>query len=337
MVNRPYAALPEEKSMFDKILGHEFPKKILKTAVENEKISHGYIFYGIEGIGKFSLAKEFAQAIICDNRTGCGNCPKCKQFLANTVTDFQVIDLSLNKEGEQKESISVEETRSLVGSIFLKPFMFDKKVYIINNADRMTVQAQNALLKIFEEPPSYAVIILIVKNISNILPTILSRGVQIRFNPLPPTEIRKYLGGNYLELVSDNTIARSNGSIKNAISIQESDSYAVLRKEVCENFIRLVSENKKSNLTLLYGTFTKNEDNYQIMLDIISSIVYDIINKNNNKLSKNSDFAIKCDLNIEKCYEIFNIITNLSKRLSTNASYPLSVYAGLLEIYKLGV
>ena len=323
--------------MFDNILGHEFPKKILKTAVETGKISHGYIFYGIEGIGKFSLAKEFARAVICDNQTACGNCPKCKQFMANTVTDFQIIDLSLNKEGEQKDSISVDETRSLVGSIFLKPFMFDKKVYIINNADRMTVQAQNALLKIFEEPPSYAVIILIVKNISNILPTILSRGVQIRFNPLPPGEIRKYLEKNYLELISDNTIASSNGSIKNAISIQESDSYSLLRKEVCENFIKLISENKKSNLTGLYGTFIKNEDNYQIMLDIISSMVYDIINRDSPELSKNSDFIIKCTLSIEKCWKIFNIITELSKRLSTNASYPLSVFAALLEIYKLGV
>ena len=320
--------------MFENILGHEFPKKILRTAVETQKISHGYIFYGIDGIGKFSLAKEFSKAIICDNQTGCGNCPKCKQFEAGTVTDFRITDLSVNKDGEQKESISVEEARGLIGDIFLKPFIFNRKIYIINNADKMTVQAQNALLKIFEEPPSYAVIILIVSNISNILPTILSRGVQVRFNPLPPKEIKKYLEKNYLELISDNTVGSSNGSIKNAISIQESDSYTALRRETCENFIKLISERKKSNLTKLYGTFVKNEDNYQIMLDIISSIVYDIINRGNPQLIKNSDFNIKFDISIEKCHEIFNIITNLSKRLTTNAAYTLSVYASLLEIYK---
>ena len=328
--------------MFDNILGHALPKKILKNAVETGKLSHGYIFYGIDGTGKFSLAKEFAKAIICDNKNGCGSCPKCKQFSANTVSDFQIIDLSVNKDGEQKDSISVEETRGLIGSIFLKPFVFDKKVYIINNADKMTVQAQNALLKIFEEPPSYAVIILIAGNISNILPTILSRGVMVRFNPLPPKEIRNYLEKNYLELISDNTISSANGSIKNAINIHKSETYSSLRTEVCDNFLSLISENKKSNITKLYGIFIKNEENYQIMLDIIASIVYDIINSDD---PKNSDINIKSiksiknteNLSIAKCYEIFNIITNLSKRLSTNASYSLSVFASLLEIYKLGV
>jgi len=328
--------------LFDNILGHSLPKKILETAVKTQKISHGYIFYGIDGIGKFALAREFAKVLVCENNSGCGNCPRCKQFEAGTVSDFQVIDLSLNKDGEQKDSISVDETRSLIGDIFLKPFTADKKIYIINNADKMTVQAQNALLKIFEEPPSYAVIILIVSNISNILTTILSRGVQVRFNPLPPKEIRKYLEKNYLELISDNTIISSNGSIKNAIGIQESESYSNLRKEVSDAFLSLISERKKSNVTKLYSIFVKNEDNYQIMLDIISSIVYDIINRDCPELIKNRDINIKNIKNIEglsiaKCHEIFNILTNLSKRLSTNAAYSLSVFASLLEIYKLGV
>jgi DNA polymerase-3 subunit delta' len=324
--------------MFQKIFGHDLPKQMLSAAIKNGAVSHGYIFHGPAGVGKFAMAKEFAQILVCENGDACGECPSCRRLVAGTTPDFRVIDLSLNKDGEQKGSISVDDIREIASDIYMRPFVLDRKIYIRNNAGKMTAQAQNALLKAFEEPPRYAVIILVCDNISNILPTIQSRGAAIRFNPLPPGAVREYLSraapGASASAI-ENAALIANGSIERAASILGSENYDELRRETAENFLSLLFGKNKTGITKLYGTFIKYEGNFDLMLDIMSSMVYDIINGGRGPLIKNKDIKYPGggkNLDARSCHEIFRTISGLAQRLSTNASYGLSVFAALAEI-----
>jgi DNA polymerase-3 subunit delta' len=248
-----------------------------------------------------------------------------------------VFDLSLNKDGEPKDSISVDDIRILASDIYTRPFIFDRKIYIVNNADKMTPQAQNALLKAFEEPPPYVVIILIAAGISNILPTIQSRGAVLRFNPLPPDVLRQYLrarGEKYSDDVIENAVLSADGSVAGALAIVNSENYNELKQETTAAFLRLLSGKNKSDVTKMYEIFIKNEENVHFILDIMSNLVYDIINRDNKSLLKNKNINYP-DINPKNSYEIFKAITGLLRKLSTNAAYNLSVFAALLEIHGL--
>jgi DNA polymerase-3 subunit delta' len=321
--------------VFENIIGHSVAKKILTNAIEKDKISHAYIFYGICGIGKFLTAQTFAQSLICENKNACGICHNCKQFSTNA--DIKILDLSKNKDGETKGSISVEDARTIASDIYIKPFSFDKKIYIIDNADKMTVAAQNALLKVFEEPPSYAVIILVAHNITDILPTILSRGVLVKFSPLSQKLMKEYFDKNDEKRNFEYAISNSNGSIKNAIEILNDENYFAIRQEIFIHFTNMLKTQNKSNITKLYAIFIKNEDSCDKILDILSSIVYDIVNIGNTSLIKNSDFNYpkELKLSLKKSLLIFEILKNLSKKLNSNAAYNLSVFASLLEIHSV--
>ena len=119
--------------MFDAVIGQSLPKKLLETALKTGKLSHAYIFHGADGIGKTTLALEFAKAIVCEHHTGCGVCSACKQFFS--TSDIHIL------EGDR--SISVNQIRELTTEIYLQPFHFPKKIYLIKDAEKMTTGAQN--------------------------------------------------------------------------------------------------------------------------------------------------------------------------------------------------
>ena len=137
--------------MFETILGNEKNKQILQKSIQNNTISHSYMFVGIQGIGKKIIAKEFAKNILCLNQenknsnTNC-TCKSCIEFETNNNPDFSIIEPDGN-------SIKIEQIRELQKRIQEKPIISNSKVYIIDNADMMTQEAQNCLLKTLEEPP----------------------------------------------------------------------------------------------------------------------------------------------------------------------------------------
>ena len=152
--------------MFENIIGNSPIKNILKQAIKNEKVSHSYLFIGISGIGKKIIATEFAKAILCFNQNEiCNTCKACVEFNSNNNPDF----LYIKPEGN---SIKIEQIRELQKRIQEKPIISTKKVYIIDDADYMTKEAQNCLLKTLEEPPGFATIILIGSNENAFLTTI---------------------------------------------------------------------------------------------------------------------------------------------------------------------
>ncbi len=175
---------------FADVLGHEQTITHLKHAIQFHKVSHAYIFNGEKGSGKKLLAGIFAQTLECKEggMEPCMQCQSCKQFVSQNQPD--IIRITHEKPG----TISVEDIRQqLNGDILIKPYSSLYKIYIIDEAEKLTIQAQNALLKTIEEPPVYAVILLLTTNVEMLLPTIQSRCVTLHLKPVPSELIEKYL------------------------------------------------------------------------------------------------------------------------------------------------
>ena len=135
--------------MFENILGNERNKDILTKSIELNKTSHSYIFWGTEGIGKKLIAEELAKRILClENKENNCICKSCIEFDSNNNPDFKLIEPDEGK-------IKIEQIREMQRKVAEKPMISSKKVYIINDADTMTTEAQNCLLKTLEEPPEY--------------------------------------------------------------------------------------------------------------------------------------------------------------------------------------
>lgn len=174
----------------DKVLGHEEVIRHLQNAVAMNKVSHSYIFAGEKGSGKKLLAKLFAMTLQCEEhgKEPCLTCSSCKKAMSRNHPDIIYINHL------KPASIGIEEIREqLVADVEIKPYTGPYKIYIVDEAEKMTVQAQNALLKTIEEPPAYAVILLLVNNSGNMLPTISSRCVTLNFKPVRDDLIRHYL------------------------------------------------------------------------------------------------------------------------------------------------
>jgi DNA polymerase-3 subunit delta' len=201
------------------IIGHNEIKSELKNAISNNTVSHAYIFEGIEGIGKLTLAKNFARILLCLEKSteACGKCESCK--IIDNHPDFQIID-------SEKGSIKVDQIRQLGLSIALKPIASERKVYIINNAENMTEEAQNALLKVLEEPPTYATIIIITSNKEKLLKTIKSRCSTLRFNGLSQDDINKYFNN---ESINEHILKYARGSIGKIIELKNKNYFDTAR------------------------------------------------------------------------------------------------------------
>ena len=283
--------------MFENILGNEKNKNILEKSINSNKTSHSYIFWGIEGIGKKIIAKEFAKKILCISQTENCTCKSCIEFYSNNNPDFQLIEPIDGK-------VKIEQIREMQRKVAEKPIISNKKVYIIDNSDTMTTEAQNCLLKTLEEPPEYITIILICTNEDNLLSTIKSRCTRMHFDSINIEEVGKYLKQNYPnEEISENIINLSQGSIGKAIKLNEN-------KNIYENIenIFLSMQNKD-----LIEIIQMSEEIYKTKEEINS--ILDYMNVVLLKLGKQNIKYIKC----------IEIVEQTKKRLKANSNYDMCI------------
>ena len=179
---------------FSDIVGQEQIKEHLQRALLDGRVSHAYIIDGARDSDKDMIADVVAAAIQCTDRATdangmpepCGKCVSCIQAAAKANGDIIYVT------HEKPKSIGVGDIRLMRDDVAIKPYSCEHKVYIINDAELMTAAAQNALLKTLEEPPEYAVILLLADGVSNFLPTVLSRCVTLRMKPVPEEKIEEY-------------------------------------------------------------------------------------------------------------------------------------------------
>ncbi len=285
--------------MFDGVIGNQNIQNKLINSVKENKVSHSYMFVGIDGIGKKIIAKQFAKKILCTNniQEKCDECKSCIEFDSDNHPDFLYIEPDGN-------SIKIEQIRYLQKKIQEKPIISNKKVYIINDANKMTIEAQNCLLKTLEEPPEYSTIILIGNNESAFLNTIKSRCMIITFRPIEDQLVKEYLEKNYQMMnITSNMLEAFQGSIGKAIILKDKiDEYQQIEKIIEEldkkNIIDIISESE-----LMY----KDKDEIMDILEYINIVLL--------KLAKEKIKFVNC----------IKIVEETKMRLKQNANYDMSI------------
>ena len=218
---------------FQEIRGNKSLTEQLKAVVSDGKASHAYLFLGGAGAGKRLIANTFAKALQCESEGSgqkpCGNCRSCQSFDHKNHPDiiyFQAL--------EKPPKYTIEDVRKqIVETVDLKPFQYDKKIYIIEKADTLNVQAQNALLKTLEEPPAHVMFLLLAERAEAFLPTILSRVVTMKIRPLSEETVAEYLMGTGLSTEESHTLAAySQGRIGQALELMEDDAFREMRQDI---------------------------------------------------------------------------------------------------------
>ena len=220
-------------SGFKSVVGHNDIIQYIQGAVEQDKVSHAYILNGQRGSGKKMLARLFAMTLQCESGKSepCGECRSCKQTKSGNQPDIITI------KHEKPASIGVEDIREqLNGDIMIKPYSSPYKIYIIPEADLMTVQAQNALLKTIEEPPAYAVIFLLTENADTLLPTIRSRCVMLKLRNIKDKLVKKYLMEELQipDYQAEICAAFAQGNIGRAIMLAKSEHFNEIKEEAIQ-------------------------------------------------------------------------------------------------------
>ncbi len=260
---------------FEEILGNEMVKDHFKKAIANHKISHAYILTGEAGMGRKSIANAFAMTLLCEKGGSepCMTCHSCKQVMSGNHPDLIYV------KHEKPGSIGVDDVREQINdTIMIRPYSSYYKIYIVDEAEKMTVQAQNALLKTIEEPPSYAVIILITTNQEAFLPTILSRCVQMKLKPLKDFTIKSYLTQNLHipEKDADICAAFARGNLGKAIHLASSDEF----KELFQKVMVLVKNVGTMDISMLLDCIREmKEQNFDIgeVLDLMQFWYRDVL------------------------------------------------------------
>ena len=260
---------------FKDVVGHKDILKYISSAVENNRVSHAYILNGERGSGKKMLANLFAMTLLCEtgDNEPCGKCHSCKQAESGNHPDI------IRVTHEKPNSISVDDIRTQVNNtVDIKPYQGPYKVYIIPQADMMTPQAQNAILKTIEEPPSYAVFLLLTENVETLLPTINSRCVMLKLRNIKDTLIKKYLMEN-LEIPdykADMCTAFAQGNMGRAIMLANSDHFNEIREEAVQ-LLKHISEMELNEIVAAVKNISVYKLEITDYLDIIMIWYRDVL------------------------------------------------------------
>lgn len=317
---------------YDKIIEH------LQNAIELNKVSHAYIFNGGIGAGKKMMASAFAKTLQCEKgeKNACGKCHSCIQ--ADSFNQPDIIWVKHIK----KTSIGVDDIREqLVMDMQIKPYSSRYKIYIIDEAEKLTVQAQNALLKTIEEPPAYGIIIFLTTNADIFLQTILSRCVKLDFKPLDDAVVAEYIKKKYkcTDYETRFAVAFAQGKIGRAETIITSGDFSQLKEEVMH-----VIKYAKDMSTAEIMSEVRNISNYKLTiddyLDLMAMWYRDILvlksTRDSNLIIFKDDTAL-LKAQSEKCsYEgvedILKAIDKVKIRLQANVNFELVIELLIMTI-----
>ena len=260
---------------FKDVVGHKDIINYIRNAVREDKVSHAYILNGERGAGKKMLANLFAATLLCEKGgpDPCNECHSCRQAESGNHPDI------IKVTHEKPNSISVDDIREQVNNtIMIKPYQGTYKVYIIPQADMMTPQAQNALLKTIEEPPEYAVIMLLTENADTLLSTINSRCVMLKLRNIKDTLIKKYLMETMQvpDYKADMCTAFAQGNMGRAIMLANSEHFNEIRDEAVQ-LLKYINEMELSEIVQAVSRITAYKLEINDYLDIIMIWYRDVL------------------------------------------------------------
>lgn len=321
--------------MFD-VLGQEYALKAFKKSFDKNRISHAYVITGPDGVGKSIFAMHIASVLLCcgENKP-CGVCHQCLKVQHGNHPDVMVV----SKGGK---SIGVDDIRDVINEVYTKPYEGNRKVIIIKNADGITVQGQNAILKTLEEPSDYTTIIMTAENTGKLLETILSRCQLLKLGRIPGEKIKEYLLARGVEETKAETATSlSDGVLGNALKFLD-EKFIKLRDEVIKvsrDIIRL------DTLKVLDASsfFIDNKDNIDIIFDIMMSWFRDIMvlkHVKDRKTLINRDLYDSLveesqRLSYDRLCRIIDEINSTQEKLRFNANFQLTMEVMLLNIQEV--
>jgi len=277
---------------FKDIVGQERAIKILTKSLKEDKVSSSYIFVGSEGTGKKLTAIEFTKAVNCLNLNedleACDNCHSCNVINKQCCPDLKIVETT-------KGSIKIEQIREIRKEIELKPFRSEKKVYIIDQAEKMTLEASNCLLKTIEEPPYFAIIILICSKTDPILPTIVSRCQIVNFGLTTSLKIKELLLNKLNNLGKDKAEIFSKlaqGSIGKAFKLSADKEYFIRREKMLDYLSTIIPGKYGDDIFAKVEKIISEIDRIEEILEMIKLWYHDILiikNTGNQKYIANCD------------------------------------------------
>lgn len=327
---------------FKDVIGQEQIKEHLHTALITGKISHAYIINGEKSSGKEFIANTFAMALQCEKGGDepCQECHSCKQALSANQPDI------IRVSHEKPNTISVDDIRAQINNdVAIKPYSSPYKVYIMNEAEKMTVQAQNAILKTLEEPPEYAVIILLTTNVDSLLPTILSRCVVLNMKPVADELVRKFLMEEMQipDYKAEVCVAFARGNIGKAKALASSEDFENVKAEAL-SLLKYIQDMELYEIIAAIKKISEYKLEVNDYLDIMAIWYRDVLlfkatNDMNHLVFREEMQALR-KVATRSSYEgIEKVIQALEKaknRLNANVNFDLTMELLFLEIKENG-
>lgn len=323
---------------FQNILGHKKAVEALQNAILLDKISHAYIFNGEDGCGKKTLAEAFAMTLQCEKngKDACLSCHSCKQAITRNQPDIIYVEATKDK------VISVQDIRDQVNNtVDIKPYSSKYKIYIIDHAEKMNEQAQNALLKTIEEPPAYCIIILLTNNSEKFLPTIRSRCITVEMTPVADELIIDYLKNMLNVDESDAAIcaAFAQGNVGKAARLSGSEEFNEIKNEALQ-LLRRLREIDLNELVQAIKAISEyhitTEDYFDILLVWYRDVlVYKATMDANRLVFADQVYDIKKQADVCSYEGIENIIKSIEvakQRVKANVNLSLALELMLLTI-----
>ena len=330
------------RAYFTELVGNEYTKRRLFEAVRTNTLPHAHLIVGPKGSGRLTLARELAAAMNCDERENesvplpCGRCNTCRRIREGIFPDVQIVT-----RGSGKATIGVEDIKAMREDVYLSSTEAEYKFYIVREAEAMTPQAQNALLKVFEEPPKNVHIILISTEADKILTTVKSRSQYVQTEIFDPETLKRYTvrrserAGALARTDSeklDAVILSAGGVIGNALAMLD-DSLIAEQTAKRETVTRLISAfSKKESFGELLSACTslpQKREELRSVLELTLTALRDMISheysENTQKLfftSKQTAEKFIGSTSARRLTKIFDIITRALEDLEKNVSIP---------------
>lgn len=303
-----------------------------ENCVKTDCLRQSYIIKGEKGLGKKTAAKKIAEYIMCQSHSACGTCSGCQSVKMGAHPDCTIIS------NEDKKVIAVDKLRAMKKDVFTKPAISKYRLFIIENAHLMDAPGQNAILKIIEEPPSYAVFIFICDNLNTILPTILSRSHILDLEKWNIQDLKEALP---LPKDKEYMYSYSMGSIGALKELFHDEEFGILRDGVIKTFVSLMGTNELA----LYDAidfWIANAENKDKLIDVLILFLRDVmlfktslpnLVANTDKLKEIQ--AVSDKITLKKAFEMLKLANDAPKMLGKYGNFKMAAQTLLIQLSKV--
>ncbi len=308
--------------------GRESEAALFSNSLKIGKTAQAYIIHAPEGMGKKTFAGYVLSLFMCQTHSSCDACPSCQSLKAGTHPDVYEV-----KREKDKASVGIDVVRQMTSQVFVRPVMADFKAVVIYEAHLLTIEAQNAMLKIIEEPPEKVVFFLLCDTLAPILSTILSRCVTVGLKPLPNEILKNTVSQNLLGFELDYSSGNP-GRLKKLVADGE---FSSLRDELTEKIAALSSDDAYS-VYRAAEFMEKNKDKRDEMMSIILFFMRDALFKklkadslivNKDKINQINAFSKHCGA--RECFNALCTVTEIQKNRGKNGNFSIAAVNMLLK------